>query len=70
MNDGLENGTFVALKGRVPVKVVGPVRKGQRLVAHNNGCATASASYVNDVFAVALENSDDVNVKLIEAVIL
>jgi hypothetical protein len=68
MNDGLANGTFVALKGRVPVKVIGPVKKGQRLVAHNNGCAIVS--YANDVFAVALENSDDINVKLIEAVIL
>jgi hypothetical protein len=70
MNDGLANGTFVALKGRVPVKVIGPVRKGQRLVAHNSGCAIAVGSYTSDVFAVALENSDDVNVKLIEVVIL
>jgi hypothetical protein len=70
MNDGLENGTYVALKGRVPVKVIGTVRKGQRLVAHNNGCAVAGVAHANDVFAVALESSDDTDVKLIEAVIL
>jgi len=70
MNDGLENGTYVALKGRVPVKIVGTVRKGQRLVAHNNGCAVAGAAHANDVFAVALESSDDVGVKLVEALIL
>jgi hypothetical protein len=70
MNDGLENGTFVALKGRVPVKVIGTVRKGQRLVAHNNGCAVAGVAHADDVFAVALESSDDIGVKLIEAVIL
>jgi hypothetical protein len=70
MNDGLENGTFVALKGRVPVKVIGTVRKGQRLVAHNNGCAVAGVAHANDVFAVALESSDDTGVKMIEALIL
>jgi hypothetical protein len=70
MNDGLENGTYVALKGRVPVKIVGAVRKGQRLVAANDGCAVARVAHADDVFAVALENSDDVGVKLIEAVIL
>ena len=70
MNDGLVNGTFVALKGRVPVKVIGTVRKGQRLLAHDTGCAIATMTQNNDVFAVALENSDNINVKLIEAVIL
>jgi hypothetical protein len=70
MNAGLDNGTYVALKGRVPVKVFGAVRKGQRLVAANDGCAVASVSHANDVFAVALESSDNVGVKLIEAVIL
>jgi hypothetical protein len=70
MNDGLANGTYVALKGRVPVKVIGPVRKGQRLVAHNNGCAVAGEPHTNDVFAVALESNNSIDVKLIEAVIL
>jgi hypothetical protein len=70
MNDGLANGTLVALKGRVPVMVIGTVHKGQRLVAHNNGCAVAVRDHNNDVFAISLENSDDSNVKLIEAVIL
>ena len=70
MNDGLDNGTYVALKGRVPVRVIGTVRKGQRLVAANDGCAVAGVPHANDVFAVALESSDDVGVKLIEALIL
>ena len=70
MNDGLENGTYVALKGRVPVRVVGTVRKGQRLVAANDGCAVAGVPHANDVFAVALESSDDTGVKLIESLIL
>jgi len=70
MNKDLEGGTYIALKGRVPVKVQGAVRKGQRLVAANNGTAVAAVPHANDVFAIALESSDDTGVKLIEAVIL
>ena len=70
MNDGLENGTYVALKGRVPVRVIGTVRKGQRLVAANDGCAVAGVPHANDVFAVALESSDNTGIKLIESIIL
>ena len=32
----------VALSGRVPVQVIGPVKKGARLVSAGNGCARAS----------------------------
>jgi hypothetical protein len=70
MNSELEGGTYIALKGRVPVKVSGTVRKGQRLVAYNNGTAVAAVPHANDVFAIALESSDDTGIKLIEAVIL
>jgi len=71
MNLELENGTAVALKGRVPVKVVGAVRKGARMVAHDNGCAIAASFHQHpDVFAIALETSNDTGIKLIECVIL
>lgn len=70
MNQGLEGGTYIALKGRVPVKVAGAVRKGQRLVANNNGTAVAAVPHANDVFAIALETNDDTGVKLVEAIIL
>ena len=70
MNSELEGGTYIALKGRVPVSVVGAIRKGQRLIATNNGCAVAGVPASNNVFAVALETSDNIDVKLIEAVIL
>ena len=69
MNEGLEGGIFVALKGRVPVKVTGEIRKGQRLVAAGNGTAFASSPNAN-VFAIALESSNDNGIKLIECVIL
>jgi hypothetical protein len=70
MNSHLENGTLVALKGRVPVKVVGPIRKGDKLIASNDGLATKAIVNMSDVFAIALESSDDHGVKLIESVIL
>jgi hypothetical protein len=69
MNKDLEGGTYIALKGRVPVKVNGAVKKGDRLVAGDWGCAQVAADRL-DVFAVALESSDESGVKLIEAVVL
>lgn len=70
MNSELEGGTYIALKGRVPVKVTGLVTKGQRLVAGLNGTAQASFGNNTDTFAIALESSNDVGTKLIEAIIL
>lgn len=70
MNEELEGGVYVALKGRVPVKVVGTVRKGDRLIAANHGCATIGIPHSNDVFAIALETNSDSGVKLVEAIIL
>jgi hypothetical protein len=65
------DGQAVALKGRVPVKVVGTVKKGDRLIATANGCAVmATLHQHSDVFGIALESNDDTGVKLIEAVIL
>jgi hypothetical protein len=70
MNSGLEGGTKVALKGRVPVQVVGVVKKGQNLIAGSNGCATVSVYHSSEVFAIALESSDNTGEKLVEALIL
>ena len=70
MNSGLDGGTYIALKGRVLVKVEGPVRKGQRLVAGDWGCACAINDSDPDVFAVALETNNNTGVNLVEALIL
>ena len=70
MNKDLEGGTYVALKGRVPVKVIGRIKKGDELIAANDGCATFAVPHANGVFAVALESSDDSGVKVIEALVL
>ena len=70
MNKDLEGGTYIALKGRVPVKVIGRVKKGDELIATNNGCAMMAVPHASGVFAVALETSDDEGVKTIEALVL
>jgi len=60
-------GQPLALRGRVPVRVRGPVKKGQTLVSFSGGTAT-----VGDVnrFAQALETNLSEEEKLVEAVIL
>jgi hypothetical protein len=70
MNSELVGGTYIALKGRVPVKVIGTVIKGDRLVASDNGIAESVPYNHLGVFAIALESSDETGIKLIEAVIL
>jgi len=67
-------GTAVALRGRVPVKVTGPVTKGDLLVTSTmSGYATSvgsDTSYGIKVFAKSLETNNDDGNKLVEAVIL
>lgn len=70
MNSELEDGTYIALKGRVPVKVTGNVIKGQRLVAGPNGTAQAAFGNTGDVFAIALETNSEAGIRLVECVIL
>lgn len=70
MNFELVDGTIVALKGRVPVKVNGNVVKGQRLVAGADGTAQAAMGNTADVFAIALETNDTPGIKLVECLIL
>jgi hypothetical protein len=70
MNKDLEGGTYVALKGRVPVKVIGHVSKGDNLIAGDNGAAIKADSDSLNVFAVALESSYETDERLIEAIVL
>jgi hypothetical protein len=73
MNQDLEDGTYIALKGRVPVFVTGPISKGDSIMAGDDGTATSTTSlYDNTVlaFGVALETNLDEGVKLVECIIL
>jgi hypothetical protein len=67
MNDELE-GQAIALRGRVPVKVIGPIRKGQPLICNQDGKAFFGDT--NNSFAIALETNEEHSVKLVECVIL
>lgn len=78
MNSALEGTTVpVALEGRVPCKVIGEVRKGQRLIASNEpGIARALSSYEKEIgmdwFRVvgrAIESKDTLGVGLVEVVV-
>jgi hypothetical protein len=70
MNSELVGGTYVALKGRVPIKIIGRIKKGDELIAADNGCAMMAVPHASRVFAIALESSDDEGVKIVEALIL
>lgn len=74
MNSELVGGTYIALKGRVPVKVNGPVKKGDRLIPSTIPGVAEPITFLSEhgslVFAIALENNDNEHVKHIEAVIL
>jgi hypothetical protein len=67
MNDELD-GQAIALRGRVPVKVVGPIRKGQPLICNQDGKGIYGDT--NNSFALALETNEEHSVKLVECVIL
>jgi hypothetical protein len=59
MNCEAEGAVYVALQGRVPCKVVGPVRKGDMMVSAGNGAARAEENPVlGSVIGKALENFD------------
>ena len=65
---------YIALSGRVPCKVKGPVKKGDRLIASaQEGVAEAvqdiSTLSLHSVLGRSLETSDDNEVKYIEIVV-
>jgi hypothetical protein len=62
----------VAVNGRVPVRVIGPVKKGQRLVAAGNGLARAgnrSEVTAFNVIGRSLQNKLDDGEGVVEAIV-
>lgn len=57
----------VCAVGRIPVRVVGPIGKGQKVTTAANGCATASFS--GQGFGWALETNTAAEEKLVLCVI-
>jgi hypothetical protein len=66
MNDGIE-GQAIGLVGRVPVKVIGPIHKGQTIICNQDGKAIVGDG--PNVFGQALETNLDAGVKLVECFI-
>jgi len=66
MNSEAE-GQAIGLKGRVPVRVTGPVKKGEAVYAWNDGvCRTIQTAAL---VGVALESNSDEGEKLVECVL-
>jgi len=64
---------YVALKGRVPCKIVGPVKKGDLIVTSSTpgyGKSVGGADMGRSVFAKSLTNNDDSGEKIIEVAII
>ena len=68
MNEGLEGGQAIALKGRVPVRVTGPVKKGQAVYVHNDGCASTIING-GTLVGIALASDMHEEEKLVECVL-
>ena len=67
MNSELANGVAVALVGRVPVRTVGSVIKGQVVYCDNNGVASATSQ--GQKVGIALETNEDTGEKLVECML-
>lgn len=67
MNSDAE-GQYIGLKGRVPVRVVGPVKKGQPVYVGDNGTANTVINGGNLV-GIALESNTEESEKLVECVL-
>jgi len=73
MNSELKGGVYVALKGRVPVKIYGGCSKGDRIVPYGAGWGQSDNNAPGDgypIFAIALEDCNNTAVTLVECVIL
>ena len=67
MNSEAE-GQYIGLKGRLPVRIIGAVKKGQAVYVDNNGCASTAING-GSLVGVALESNSDEGEKLVECVL-
>lgn len=62
------DGQYIGLKGRLPVRVIGAVKKGQAVYVDNNGCASTVING-GSLVGIALESNADESEKLVECVL-
>ena len=68
MNSDAE-GQAIGIKGRVPVRVIGKVEKGDPVYVGENGVCQSADSQGRDIVGIALESNEDENEKLVECVL-
>jgi hypothetical protein len=61
------DGQAVALVGRVPVRVVGSINKGEAVFATHNGCASSNGA--GAIVGIALETNSDLSQKNVECLL-
>ena len=61
------DGQAIALKGRVPVRVLGPVTKGDGVFVAQDGLASAGG--LGELIGVAIESNNETSEKLVECVL-
>ena len=66
--NALAEGQAIALEGRVPVRVVGPVAKGQKVFVDAEGAASTHFNG-NPLVGIALESNLDEDEKLVECIL-
>ena len=70
MNDNLWRGKDIGLIGRLPVRVIGAINKGDFIVATKDGCARAGKAHeMAHKMGVSNESNKDTEIKLVECVI-
>jgi hypothetical protein len=67
MNSGAE-GQYIGLKGRLPVRIIGAVKKGDPVYVDDNGCASTAING-GSLVGIALETNDSIDEKLVECVL-
>ena len=67
MNSEAE-GQYIGLKGRLPVRIIGAVKKGQAVYVDDNGCASTAING-GSLVGVALESNSNEDEKLVECVL-
>ena len=67
MNSEAE-GQYIGLKGRLPVRVIGAVKKGQAVYVDDNGCASTAING-GSLVGIALEGNSNEGEKLVECVL-
>ena len=62
------DGQAIALQGRVPMRVIGPVNKGEKLFVYKDGCASTTSNE-NSIVGIALETNSLEEEKLVEVIL-